>query len=875
MSPEREEDDPLENTPVKKSRWRYVAGVFLLLLLVSHIIRWTQRDAINLRSDQISLDLPVVERNKTGDEVVTTAYTLLEPDSARYPNPATLVLLHGSPMASMSMMTLAHTLPDSFRILVPDLPGFGRSTRRIPDYSVDAHAVYLNAMLDSLGIGEAHYVAYSMSGGVALQAYARAPEKVASVVMLSAIGVQELELLGSYLMNHAVHALQLGFMWSLQELTPHMGFMDEAILNTSYARNFYDTDQRPLREILTQFEPPMLIMHGEKDMQVPLDAAIEHARIVPQSELALFDGGHGLVFNPNAGFIESLTGFINKVERDEAATRSTATPARIAAANVPFQKEAFPKAEGLTLLVYMLLIALATLVTEDGASIGAGLLVAQGTMNYFPAMLACLIGIVVGDVLLFLAGRHISGPMLSRRPFRWFFSKDAIAGASRWLERRGGAVIIASRFIPGSRLPTYVAAGSLGLPLWKFLLYFIVASILWTPMLVWLAVIFGEQLLTQFLDVYETYAIWVFLGLLVGLLGLFKVVVPLFSHEGRRSLVGSWRRRRQWEFWPMWQFYPPIVLYVLYLGLRYRSFTLFTAANPGIDLGGLVGESKADILNKLADSSKYVARFAAIPARKNVADRVEKVTRFMAEADLTYPIILKPDTGERGKEVAKVYNEGEVALYLESYTMPAIAQAYAPGQEFGVFYYRYPESPKGALFSITDKQFPSVTGNGKHNLRRLIMDDERAVCMAKHYFKANQERLFDVPDTGEVIQLIDIGTHSRGSVFLDGTAIETPALAEAIDQISKSFDGFYFGRYDIRTPNLEDFQRGENFKIVELNGVTSEATHIYDPKHSLFEAYRILRAQWRIAFEIGDQNRKRGVKPASLFEVLGRVIGRS
>ena len=730
-------------------------------------------------------------------------------------------------------------------------------------------------MLDSLGIDRAHYIAYSMSGGVALQAYVRDPEKTTSVVMLSAIGVQELELLGSYPMNHAVHALQLGVLWGLQELTPHMGLMDRFLLNTSYARNFYDTDQRPLRKILNQFEPPMLIMHGETDMQVPVDAAREHARIVPQSELALFDGGHGLVFNPKNALVESLVHFVDQAERGTAPTRTTATAARIAAAEASFTQEAFAKAEGLTLLVYMLLIALATLVTEDGASIGAGLLVAQGTMNYIPAMLACLIGIVVGDVLLFLAGRHISGPLLSRRPLRWFFSKDAIAGASRWLERRGGIVIIASRFIPGSRFPTYVAAGSLGLPLWKFLFYFIIASILWTPMLVWLAVLFGEQLLTRFLDVYETYAVWIFLGLVVGIWGLLKLVVPLFSHEGRRLLVGSWRRRRHWEFWPMWRFYPPIVLYVLYLGVRYRSLTLFTAANPGIDLGGLIGESKADILNNLAGHTEHVARFMSIPGGLPLSRRLAQVTNFMNTARLSYPVILKPDTGERGKGVVKVYHEAEVKAYLENHRGPLIAQAYAPGQEFGVFYYRYPDAEKGQIFSITDKQFPSVTGNGKHNLRRLILDDERAVCMARHYFSANQARLFNVPDAGETVQLIDMGTHSRGSIFLDGAAILTPALEAAIDRISQSFEGFYFGRYDIRTPDLEAFMRGEDFKIVELNGVTSEATHIYDRKHGLFDAYRILREQWRIAFEIGDQNRKRGVRPASLLQVLGRVFGRA
>ncbi|MFK7845060.1 MAG: hypothetical protein AB8G77_07160, partial [Rhodothermales bacterium] len=196
-----------------------------------------------------------------------------------------------------------------------------------------------------------------------------------------------------------------------------------------------------------------------------------------------------------------------------------------------------------------------------------------------------------------------------------------------------------------------------------------------------------------------------------------------------------------------------------------------------------------------------------------------------------------------------------------------------PGYEYGIFYYRYPEEENGTIFSITDKQFPKITGNGKHTLRRLIMDDERAVCMAQHYFKSNGDRLFDVLADGEEIQLIDIGTHSRGSIFLDGQAIQTPALEKTFDKISKGFDGFYFGRFDIRTPDVEAFQEGKDFKIVELNGVTSEATHIYDPKNSLFDAYRVLKEQWRIAFEIGHQNRKKGIKPASLWNVILRVLG--
>jgi hypothetical protein len=89
-------------------------------------------------------------------------------------------------------------------------------------------------------------------------------------------------------------------------------------------------------------------------------------------------------------------------------------------------------------------------------------------------------------------------------------------------------------------------------------------------------------------------------------------------------------------------------------------------------------------------------------------------------------------------------------------------------------------------------------------------------------------------------------------------------LEEAIDRLCRGYDGFYFGRFDLRTTDIEEFKRGRNFKVIELNGVTSEATSIYDPKNSLFTAYRILFDQWRIAFEIGAQNRKRGAKPTPM-----------
>jgi hypothetical protein len=140
--------------------------------------------------------------------------------------------------------------------------------------------------------------------------------------------------------------------------------------------------------------------------------------------------------------------------------------------------------------------------------------------------------------------------------------------------------------------------------------------------------------------------------------------------------------------------------------------------------------------------------------------------------------------------------------------------------------------------------------------------------MAPFYLDKHRARLHEVPAPGEHVRLVELGTHCRGALFLDGTALKTPELVEAVDRVSKKFHGFYFGRYDLRVPVWEDFKQGRNFKVVELNGVTSEATSIYDPGNSLWKAYGVLFQQWRIAFEIAALNVASGAHPVSVKTLL-------
>ncbi len=347
----------------------------------------------------------------------------------------------------------------------------------------------------------------------------------------------------------------------------------------------------------------------------------------------------------------------------------------------------------------------------------------------------------------------------------------------------------------------------------------------------------------------------------------------LATWRGRRALVGWWRRWSRWEFWPPYVFYPPVLLYLLWLSVRQRSLTLFTAVNPAIPASGFVGESKAAILDGLRDTGEWVARYELLPMEAGLVERVARAQRFMQRHSLTFPVVLKPDVGQRGSGVRVVRAEEELVAYLRAANEAVIIQEYVAGEEFGVFYYRLPSETVGHIFSITHKTFPVVIGDGKQTVEELILNDARAVALAHYYCAQHADKLNTVLPSGERLQLVELGTHSRGSIFLDGARFATPALAAATDRLSQRFDGFYFGRYDLRVNSLEAFTRGEDFKVLELNGVTAEATHIYDPQHSLLTAYRTLFVQWRIAFEIGAQQRARGVARTSAGE-LGRLCYR-
>ncbi|RMH04922.1 MAG: alpha/beta fold hydrolase [Planctomycetota bacterium] len=846
------------------SRRRRLLLAWLGLLSLSHFV-WLVRD----RTPPLpagAQEIQVREYRADGSATGRRLRLVFRDLGRREPDAPVVLLLHGSPGGMADFDRLAAGLTGACRVIVPDLPGFGASRALPADLSIRTHARQCLELLDALEVQAVHAVGFSMGGGVALHLAELAPERVRSLVLLGAIGVQEMELFGSHRLNHAVHQAQLLALRAVRWLTPHFGFADEWLLNVPYARNFVDSDQRPLRGILRRWAGPALIVHGKDDFLVPVQAALEHHRLMPQSELELVPGaGHFLPWTRPHETAAAILSFVDRVEDGRALTRDRADPARTAEAQLPFDPSSVPAFAGPALLLAVLLIAAATLVSEDLTCIGTGLLVAQGRIGFPAGVVGCFLGILGGDVLLYLLGRLLGRRALARPPMRWWIRPAAVERASAWFRRMGWRVVLACRFLPGLRVPTYFAAGALRTPFRWFLFYFVLAVAAWTPLLVGGSALLGGRIEAAF-HLVQRHALPALAGLALALFLLLKLLVPLCSWRGRRGLVGAWRRWTRFEFWPRWLVYLPLAPWFAWLALRHRGLRVVTAVNPAIPLGGLVGESKAAILAGLGREDPRLARWTLLPPGPAAA-RLAAANAFLAEHDLDYPIVLKPDAGERGRGVEIVGDPAALERRLTEDSAPLLLQEYVDGPELGVFFIRRPDEEAGRIVSVTEKRLPRVIGDGRRTLEELILADPRAVAMARVYLEENAARLDQVPAAGEEVSIARVGAHSRGALFLDGRRLLSPETARGVADLGRGYAGFHYGRFDLRlTP--------DGFRVLELNGLTSEPTHIYDPDHGAVRAWRDLARCWAEAWAIGRLNVAAGACPAGWGEILKSLLHR-
>jgi hypothetical protein len=322
-----------------------------------------------------------------------------------------------------------------------------------------------------------------------------------------------------------------------------------------------------------------------------------------------------------------------------------------------------------------------------------------------------------------------------------------------------------------------------------------------------------------------------------------------------------WIRLLHWEYWSFNVVYIPIYPVFIFLCLRARSFFFYAAANPKIKNGGFLAESKKEIYELVPASLQ--------PRTIFFADHIkpDEVIGQLIRAGFKFPLIGKPDIGGRGRGVKKLNDEISVLEFVRNSLVDFHIQEFVSFEnEAGIFYYRYPDQNRGNISGIVYKEFLKVKGDGIHDIRNLLKNNPRAILQLARLEKEEPKILETVVPRNEVFVVVPYGNHARGALFLDGTVSTNAALIGAVDKICRQIPDFYFGRLDIRYESRELLEQGKSFSVLEVNGAGSEPTHIYDPRHSIFFAWKEIIRHWVILFKISRANHRRGFRYLSLSE---------
>ena len=308
----------------------------------------------------------------------------------------------------------------------------------------------------------------------------------------------------------------------------------------------------------------------------------------------------------------------------------------------------------------------------------------------------------------------------------------------------------------------------------------------------------------------------------------------------------------QWEHWPTFMFYVPLIPYYIISAIKAKHPVFFLTINPAIKYSGHGTESKFETIQLIPKKHKPLS--ILINKGSNFNDVLLKIE----EKKIQFPLIAKPDIGFRGYLVKKIDSKVELEIYFQKNNLDIIIQEFIDyNNECGILYYRIPGEKQGKITSITLKKFLTVTGNGTSNLSELIITDKRAYLYYPLLKNIHKEKMFSIPKVGELIKLTVIGNHSKGTQFMNGNHLISEDLERVFDIINEQIHGWNYGRLDIKYNTFEELKRGENFKILEINGIISEPTHIYDPTNaSYFDAIKSIKKHWAIMNIIALKNHK-------------------
>jgi membrane protein DedA with SNARE-associated domain/pimeloyl-ACP methyl ester carboxylesterase len=433
------------------------------------------------------------------------------------------------------------------KVFIPIFPSRNEDGSLI-SHSPEARANMLAKFLRDNEITNFDLAGHGFGNSVAIRLLNIIPaEHVRSYAMLSAIGVQEFHFLGYHVLNQPIYSILYPIGWFLDHGLPVANWNRYIPIDLAGARFMNAMDQRPYRTVLSEVSLPVHILHSTQDRQISVNTAREHHRIIPQSSIKVTEGDHSAIHNHASEWAASYRLFLADVENEATPAQQTVSQERITLAERDFNLRDVPPVDDWAFYMVLLLLTVVTLISEDLGCIGAGLLAAGNVITLFAAFMIVFVGILIADSGIYWIGRLFGRPVIQRAPFKWLITKKDIDWTAMLFKNNGFKIMWGSRFLPGTRFPTYFSAGVLHTPFPTFFLYFFTSILIWTPLVMGVSILVGQQMIS-YLQIYQEYAIHIFIILVLVIYLGFKLLVPLSTRKGRKELAVYFIRLKQRAF---------------------------------------------------------------------------------------------------------------------------------------------------------------------------------------------------------------------------------------------------------------------------------------------------------------------------------------